>query len=139
MNAQQLQGQWNTLKGKVKEKWGQLTDEDLQFHQGNIDQLVGRIQQRTGEGREKIEQFLDHLTSRGSSGIAFAAESAGQFAKQAGDQFRDQFGVASERFNRGYEQTEQMVRTNPVQSVAIAFGAGALFGLCFGLALRSSR
>ena len=70
INAQELQGQWNTLRGKVKEKWGQLSDDDLQIHGGNIDQLVGRIQQKTGEGRESVERFLNDLTSKGSSAVS---------------------------------------------------------------------
>ena len=75
INAQELQGQWNRLRGQVKEKWGQLTDDDLQIQGGNIDQLVGRIQQKTGEGREAIEKFLNDLTSRGGSAVAQATES----------------------------------------------------------------
>ena len=48
INVQGLQGQWNQLKGDVEERWGQLSDDDLKWSGGNIDQLVGRIQQRTG-------------------------------------------------------------------------------------------
>ena len=51
INAQELQGQWNELRGKVKEKWGHLTDDDLEVQGGNFDQLIGRIQKKTGEGR----------------------------------------------------------------------------------------
>ena len=64
INTQELQGQWNQLRGQVKQKWGQLTDDDLQIQGGNVDQMVGRIQQRTGEGREVIEKYLTELTSR---------------------------------------------------------------------------
>src|SRR5437763_16700759 len=96
INVQELQGQWNTLRGKVKEKWGQLTDDDLQIHGGNVDQLVGRIQQKTGEGREAIERFLGELTSRGSSTVAPAAESVGNFAHPAGDRLRDQYGYIAD-------------------------------------------
>ena len=67
INAQALQGQWNQVKGQVRERWGQLTDDDLQIHGGNIDQLVGRIQQRTGETRDVVERYLTELTARGSS------------------------------------------------------------------------
>jgi len=45
VNAQVLQGQWNQVRGELKKKWGQLTDDDLRFNNGNIDQLVGKIQQ----------------------------------------------------------------------------------------------
>ncbi|MHC5543451.1 CsbD family protein, partial [Singulisphaera rosea] len=83
INAQELQGQWNKLRGQVKEHWGQLTEDDLQIHGGNVDQLVGRIQQKTGEGREAIEKFLTDLTSKGSSAIAQAAEAVGGYAQQA--------------------------------------------------------
>src|SRR5437763_3436513 len=88
INAQELQGQWNKLRGQVKERWGQLTDDDLQIQGGNVDQLVGRIQQRTGESREAIERFLTDLTSRGASAVAQATEAVSNFAQQAGDRLR---------------------------------------------------
>jgi uncharacterized protein YjbJ (UPF0337 family) len=65
VNTQVLQGQWNQVRGQLKKKWGQLTEDDLKFTNGNIDQLVGRIQHKTGEAREAIEGFLDELTSQG--------------------------------------------------------------------------
>src|SRR5437763_11197876 len=103
INVQELQGQWNTLRGKVKERWGQLTDDDLQIHGGNIDQLVGRIQQKTGEGRESIEKFLGDLTSRGSSVISQTAESVRDYASHAGSRLREHYGdvadVARERYD----------------------------------------
>ena len=66
VNTQVLQGQWNQVRGQLKKKWGQLTDDDLKFANGNIDQLIGRIQHKTGEAREAIEGFLDELTSQGA-------------------------------------------------------------------------
>lgn len=148
INAQELQGQWNSLRGRVKEKWGQLTDDDLQMQGGNIDQLVGRIQQRTGEGREAIERFLTDITSKGSSTIAQAAEAVGTYAQQTGDrlrdqygrlstQARDQYGYAADRAREGYDQAQDVVRHNPAQSIAAAFGVGLAVGLVVGLALRS--
>ncbi len=148
INAQELQGQWNTLRGQVKHKWGQLTDDDLQIQGGNIDQLVGRIQQRTGEGREAIERFLGELTARGSSGVSTAAEAVGNFAHQATDrlrdqygnlvgQVRDQYGNISSQARERYDHAQDLVRHNPGQSVAAAFGVGLVVGVVVGLALRS--
>jgi len=137
INAQELQGQWNTLRGRVKEKWGQLSDDDLQIHGGNIDQLVGRIQQKTGEGRESIERFLGELTSRGSSAVASATQAAGNFAHQATDRLRDQYGRVAEQARDQFDTAQDMVRHNPGQSLAAAFGIGLVTGVVVGLALRS--
>jgi len=137
INAQEIQGQWNKLRGQVKEKWGQLTDDDLQIHGGNVDQLVGRIQQRTGEGRESIEKFLTEASSRGASAIAQAAESVGQYAHQAGDRLREGYGQLSDQARERFDSAQDMVRQNPAQSVAAAFGIGLVAGLIVGLALRS--
>ena len=137
INAQELQGQWNTLQGRVKERWGQLTDDDLQIQGGNIDQLVGRIQQKTGEGREAIENFLAELTSRGSSALSQATEAVGTYAQQAGDRLREHYGQFSDQARERYDMAQDMVRHNPAQSVAAAFGVGLVAGLIVGLALRS--
>lgn len=137
INAQELQGQWNKLRGQVKERWGQLTDDDLQIHGGNVDQLVGRIQQKTGEGREAIEKFLGELTSRGSSMVSQAAESVGQYAQQAGGRLREHYGDFTDAARERYGNAQDMVRHNPTQSVAAAFGIGLVAGLVVGLALRS--
>jgi uncharacterized protein YjbJ (UPF0337 family) len=137
INAQELQGQWNQLRGRVKEKWGQLTDDDLQIHGGNIDQLVGKIQQRTGEGREAIEKFLGDLTSHGASAISQAAGAVSNFAATAGDRFRDQYGNLSDQAREKFDSAQDVVRQNPTQSVAAAFGIGLVAGLIVGLALRS--
>jgi len=137
VNAQALQGQWNQIRGELKKKWGQLTDDDLRFTNGNIDQLVGRIQQRTGEARESIEQFLNEVTSKGASAISQAAGQAGQYAQYAGDQVREGYNRISDQFGRGYDYSQDMIRENPGRSVATAFGVGILLGVVVGMALRS--
>jgi len=137
INAQELQGQWNQLRGKVRERWGQLSDDDLQIHGGNIDQLVGRIQQRTGETREAIEKYLTDLTSRGSSTVAQATEAVSNFAQQAGDRLRDRYGDIADQARDRLDYAQDIVRHNPSQSVAAAFGIGLVAGLIVGLALRS--
>ncbi|CAN5891029.1 CsbD family protein [soil metagenome] len=133
INAQQLQGQWNQVKGKLKERWGQLSDDDLQMSQGNIDQLIGRIQQKTGEGRESIEKFIDGLATEGSS----ALESAQSLAHQATDRMREGYDTMSAEARHRYEMAEDMVRQRPGQSVATAFGVGLVVGVLVGLVMRS--
>jgi uncharacterized protein YjbJ (UPF0337 family) len=133
INAQELQGQWNRIRGQVKERWGQLTDDDLQIQGGNVDQLIGRIQQKTGEGREAIEKFLGDLSSR-TSGLA---ETAREYASQAGSRLREGYERFGDMAGRRYEMAEDVVRHNPAQSVAAAFGFGLVMGVVVGLALRS--
>lgn len=58
MNKLQIKGDWNILKGKLKQKWGELTDDDLDVAEGQADELVGRIQKRTGKTKEEIEKAL---------------------------------------------------------------------------------
>ena len=59
MNQDQAKGSWQQLKGEIKKKWGQLTDDDLMEVEGDMDKLAGRIQQRTGDRREEIRRWLD--------------------------------------------------------------------------------
>lgn len=49
-----VEGKWNVIKGKLKEKYGQLTDDDLEYAEGKEDQLLGRIQELTGKAREEL-------------------------------------------------------------------------------------
>ncbi|HZP13757.1 MAG TPA: CsbD family protein [Nevskiaceae bacterium] len=60
MEADTIKGQWKQLKGKIKEKWGKLTDDDLTEVEGRRDYLIGRIQERYGIAKEKAtEQVRD--------------------------------------------------------------------------------
>ena len=58
MNTLEIKGDWNITKGKLKQKWAKLTDDDLQFAEGKQDELLGRIQKRTGETREAVEKAV---------------------------------------------------------------------------------
>ncbi len=65
MNKLQIKGDWNIIKGKLTQKWADLTDDDLQYAEGKQDELIGRIQKRTGESREAVEQALKECNSSG--------------------------------------------------------------------------
>jgi uncharacterized protein YjbJ (UPF0337 family) len=59
VNSEQLQGRWNQIKGAVKERWGRLTDNDLEIIAGREEQLIGMIQLRHGVGREEAQKQYD--------------------------------------------------------------------------------
>lgn len=56
-----VKGKWNLIKGKLKEKYGQLTDDDLEYTEGKEDQLLGRIQEATGKAREELVDEINSL------------------------------------------------------------------------------
>ena len=56
MNEDALKGQWRRLKGRVKEQWGELTDDDLDQVEGRKDRLVGKVQERYGLAREEADR-----------------------------------------------------------------------------------
>ncbi|WP_413498499.1 CsbD family protein [Buttiauxella gaviniae] len=58
MNEDLISGNWKQFKGKVKEKWGQLTDDDLDVVEGKREQLAGRIQERYGYNKDQAEKEL---------------------------------------------------------------------------------
>lgn len=68
MNTLQFKGDWNIIKGKLTQKWANLTDDDLQYAEGKKDELIGRIQKRTGETREAVEKALKESDSTGCCG-----------------------------------------------------------------------
>jgi uncharacterized protein YjbJ (UPF0337 family) len=58
MNKLEMQGEWNIVKGRLKQKLGKLTDSDLRYTEGQEDELIGRIQKRLGETRQEVERLL---------------------------------------------------------------------------------
>ena len=63
MNTLEIKGDWNITKGKLKQKWAKLTDDDLQFVEGKHEELLGRIQKRTGETRAVITKTIQEACS----------------------------------------------------------------------------
>ncbi len=61
MNKLTWKGRWNELKGKVKQQYGDLTDDDLTYVEGQEDELLGRLQQTTGKTRDEVESWLNDL------------------------------------------------------------------------------
>jgi uncharacterized protein YjbJ (UPF0337 family) len=58
MNTEIIRGNWDIAKGKLKQKYSKLTDNDLRFVDGKEDELIGRLEKATGVAREELEKFL---------------------------------------------------------------------------------
>lgn len=61
MTKLQYKGHWNEIKGKLKQKYGQLTDDDLTFSEGKDDEFLGRLQQKLGKAKEDLRAEIEKL------------------------------------------------------------------------------
>jgi uncharacterized protein YjbJ (UPF0337 family) len=57
----QMKGSWNEIKGKLKQKYGQLTDDDLMFAEGKEDELLGRLQKRLGRTKDELRAEIEDM------------------------------------------------------------------------------
>ncbi len=61
MSELKWKGRWNEIKGKVKKAYGDLTEDDLTYEEGREDELLGKIQKKTGKTKEEVENWLNKL------------------------------------------------------------------------------
>ncbi len=137
INQQTLQGNWHEIRGKLKSKWGSLTDDDVKEFDGNVEKLMGKIEKRTGAARESIEQFFDQFSKNGTSMVHRAGETIRDYAQQATEAVQEKSQQAADSIREGYAEVEDRVRESPTQSLAVCFGAGVITGVVVSLLLRS--
>jgi uncharacterized protein YjbJ (UPF0337 family) len=137
MNQQTLKGNWNEISGKLRSKWGELNKDEMRKFEGDSAQLIGYIQRKTGEARDKIEGFLDELVGSGAEGVSRAAEAVQDYASQAAKSARDGAEAVAKQVQTGYAAAERIVQERPASSVAAAFGVGVIVGVLLSLLLRS--
>ena len=140
VNQQTLKGNWNELAGQVRKKWGQVSDQELKEVSGDAQRLVGLIQRKTGESRERIESQIDQWFSSDAcceddhhGGIA---ETAQEIAASASMQAQAAYEQVADRALEGYEYADQTLRHRPWESVAVALGVGLLAGVFLTTSLR---
>ena len=132
-NATATQGNWNDLKGRIRSKWGQMTDDALEQAKGSMESLVGAIQRTTGDAKETIQAYINAGMNEGATLYKQASE-----AVQAGaEQVAEGAKVVGDSIRSGAEQTGKLVQARPVESLLFTFAAGMIAGLTVGLVLRS--
>jgi uncharacterized protein YjbJ (UPF0337 family) len=75
MNQDIMEGNWKQFKGKIRERWGKLTDDDLDVVNGRRDQFLGRIQERYGIARDEAEKQLNEFETQASRAKTHTARS----------------------------------------------------------------
>lgn len=139
LTTAEIKGNWDRLKGQVRERWGQITDNDFTRVQGNTDQLIGMIEQKTGAARREVEQFLDGALKDGESIVTNAAETVREYANRATEVAKDQYDRVNKQVEAGLEEAQETIRTRPGMSVGVAFGVGVVTGALLSILLRSDR
>ena len=139
MNATTFTGRWNEVKGILMEKYGQISGDELTRAQGDVNRLIGIVQQKTGAARDEIEQFLEKSLDSATGVASRLADTTASYANEAMDYARQNYGQVSEAAQQGYEVTRDYVKRSPLESVAIAFGAGAMAGLLVALLMQPRR
>jgi ElaB/YqjD/DUF883 family membrane-anchored ribosome-binding protein len=123
-----------------------LSDDDLRTFNGNVDQLVGQIQRKTGEARQVIEEFLGEVAEETSGATAAirdkvhdAASKVHDTASKVQEAATDTARQGYDALRQGYAEAERAVQERPAQSLAVAFGLGAVAGIGIALLLRGER
>lgn len=143
-----MAGNWNELKGRVRSKWGQMTDDMIEQCKGNMEALVGSIQRATGETTEKIQDFLNAGMDQGAefynqaskavrTGYTQASEAVCTGAEQAYEGAMEGAKYVGESIKGCVDQTGKLIQSRPMESLMFTFGAGIVAGLALGLVLRS--
>jgi uncharacterized protein YjbJ (UPF0337 family) len=138
VTQQMAQGTWNEVVGRLRAKWGQLNQDDLEQFKGNAEALAGYIQRHTGEAKATIVRFLDDLLSDGNEKVSRAADTVRDYASQAAATAKQGFDTVAARARDGYAGAEHFVQDRPATSVGAAFAAGALVGFVLAMLIREN-
>lgn len=145
MNKFIFDGSWNQVKGKLRQKFGQLTDDDLNFAEGKGEELLGRLEHKLGMGADQLHRTLNDLKSSINSGgvretieqarakVSEVADEIKTAASAKSDELKAQAGEvyeeARQRARTVHEDAEEYIRSNPRESVFTALVAGFVVGL----------
>jgi len=139
ISKQELQGRWTEVKGGIREKWGQISDDEFDKVGGNVDQLIGLIERKSGETRRNIESFLEDAVHKGQKMASQAADAVRQYADKASGAAKDTYEQVAANMKQGVDQAQEMVRRRPVESIVVTLGAGMVVGAILGLLIGRSR
>jgi uncharacterized protein YjbJ (UPF0337 family) len=139
VSQEKMSGNWNTVVGKVKEKFGQITHDDLTRVQGNMDQLVGLIERKAGQTREQAEAFLSTCYDKAEDTYKTVADKGQQIYNQAAGMFDEGLKQVGQKAGEGLEYAKETVTRRPTESIAVVAGLGVLAGIVIGISMCSKR
>jgi ElaB/YqjD/DUF883 family membrane-anchored ribosome-binding protein len=128
VNTSALRENWDHLRKQILHKWSQFAEGDLVDFEGTTDELIARIQAKTGESRESIENFLETSSAEGATMVERVKE-------RVSDNFSAARKKAVEGYHRMQSRVGDTVYDRPAMSVTAAFGLGLLAGFALSLVL----
>lgn len=137
MSTTKLQGHWDQITGKVKERWGQISEDELMEFEGDVDQLVGFIELRTTDARETIAEYVDRVIKDCEGPLERIQRETGEYAQRSGEFVAHAYDQVRDGMRQGVEQAAEQVQRRPGSSIGVAFGAGLVAGALVALTLRS--
>ena len=145
------ENQWDAIKGQLRQRFGQLTDDDVQFVQGKGEELLARLREKLNLSSHDLDSVLDELKAKGAGHVEQAKAKAAELADDvrakvgaavedvkakgaaAAEEVKAQAGVAydqaRQRVQTLREEGEEYVRHNPRESLVAALCAGFVAGL----------
>jgi len=135
----QLMGNWNSIVGSIKEKFGELTKDELARVEGNFEQLVGLVQRKTGQSKEQISSFITECCDNAGTAYNQVANRASHYADVAGDTIRENYDRVASEAKKGLDYTARSVGQRPIESLALAIGTGVIAGVLLGLSMSSRK
>jgi len=136
---EEVQGTWNQLAGAVKSKYAQITGDDLASVNGNVQQLAGVIQRKTGKAKEEVDDFLRSVSNSTASTVGKISEAASDIASKTTDTLRDGYDYAREVSRDGVKAATETVQKRPGESMLLAMGIGVVAGLIIGISMCGRR
>jgi uncharacterized protein YjbJ (UPF0337 family) len=116
----QVEGKSGQFTAKIKQTWGDLTDDEVKKAEGNVDELIARIQERYGDSRDAIAKKLRELRSGAT------AERAGAMMHEVNDEIRERAHQARKGSEDVLRVVGNYVRDNPLTAVGLALVVGAV-------------
>ena len=133
MDWTRVEGNWKQMRGRAKERWGKLTDDDLTAIAGRRDQLEGLIQERYGYAREKarreIEDWYRSMESNLSEQIELVRAGIQNLSSTVERIAKEQIPRVRSRATKALNDAEEAVKRNPLAVVAIALSLGLLISV----------
>lgn len=125
---EQVADRWNSIRRAIRQRWSEITDEDLRAIDGDSRKLIALVNQKTSTPLHEIESAIDEIAQNSGGLLNRVLSSASDLAADASRR-------VAEPTREAWRQARDTVAERPMASVGGAFGAGLLVGLCCGLLL----